>query len=168
MVAAALVLYGAVLFVNAFFLLGKMEGKAAGPVNAVVGLIGIAIGLYTAATTLLGPASGFVGALVMIFGITFLIFGAMVIGALDGRAVGWYCVFGCIACLLWGWGFFTNFRSLSNGVFCLIWAVVFALFAANLAFSRPWATVTGYTAIFASIATLLLPGYLLLMGVSLP
>jgi hypothetical protein len=168
MVAAALVLYGAVLFVNAFFLLGRAEGKAVGPVNAIIGLIGVVIGLYTAAANLLGPASGFVAALVMIFGITFLIFAAMVMGALDGRAVGWYALFGSIACLLWGWGFFTTYRSLSNGVFCLIWAGVFALFAANLAFARPWARITAYAAMFTSFATLLLPGYLLLMGASLP
>jgi hypothetical protein len=93
---------------------------------------------------------------------------AMLFGALDGRAVGWYCVFGSVACLLWAWGFFTIYRSMSNGVFSLIWAVVFALFAANLAFARPWAKITGYTAIFASLATLLLPGYLLLVGASLP
>jgi hypothetical protein len=168
MVAAALVLYGAVLFVNAFFLLGKLEGKAAGPVNAIIGLIGVVIGLYTAATNLLGPASGFVGALVMIFGINFLIFAAMVLGALDGRAVGWYCVFGSIACLLWAWGFFTTYHSLSSSVFCLVWAVGFGLNAANLAFARPWAKITAYAAIFTSFATLLLPGYLQLMGVNLP
>ena len=41
MVAAVLVLYGAVLFVNAFFLLGRTDGKAAWPVNAIVGTIGV-------------------------------------------------------------------------------------------------------------------------------
>jgi len=168
MVAAALVLYGAVLFVNAFFLLGRAEAKAAGPVNAIIGLIGVVIGLYTAAANLLGPASGFVAALVMIFGITFLVVSAMLFGALDGRAVGWYCLFGSIACLLWAFGFFTAYRSMSNGVFSVIWAIVFALFAANLAFARPWAKITAYAAIFTSFVTLLLPGYLLLMGVSLP
>jgi len=168
MVPAVLVLYGAVLFVNAFFLLGLADGKAAGPINAIVGLIGVVVGLFTAATNSLGPASGFVGALVMIFGVTFLIVSAMLFGALDGRAVGWYCVFGSIACLLWAWGFFSNYRSVSNGVFSIIWAIVFALFAGNLAFSRPWAKITGYAAIFTSFATLMLPGYVLLMGGSLP
>ena len=119
MVPAVLVLYGAVLFVNAFFLLGRADGKAAGPINAIVGLIGVVVGLYTAATNTLGPASGFVAALVMIFGITFLIVSAMLFGALDGRAVGWYCVFGSIACLLWAWGFFSNYRSISNGIFSI-------------------------------------------------
>jgi putative amide transporter protein len=168
MVPAVLVLYGAVLFVNAFFLLGRAEPKAAGPVNAIVGLIGVVVGLYTVAANLLGPASGFVGALVMVFGITFLIVAAMVFGALDGRAVGWYCVFGAIVCLFWAWGFFTNYRSVANGTFSVIWAIVFALFAANLAFARPWARVTGYAAIFTAFATLMLPGYWLLMGGSLP
>ena len=168
MVAAVLVLFGAVLFVNAFFLLGRADGKAAGPVNAIVGLIGVVVGLYTSAANLLGPASGFVAALVMIFGITFLIVSAMLFGALDGRAVGWYCVFGSIACLLWAWGFFMQYRSISNGAFSIIWAIVFALFAGNLAFGRPWARITAYAAIFTSFATLLLPGYALLMGGSLP
>jgi putative amide transporter protein len=168
MVAAVLVLYGAVLFVNAFFLLGRAEGKAAGPVNAIIGLIGVVVGLYTAAANLLGPASGFVAALVMIFGITFLIVSAMLFGALDGRAVGWYCVFGSIACVLWSFGFFSQFRSISNGTFSLIWAIVFALFAGNLAFGRPWAKITAYAAIFTSFATLLLPGYALLLGGTLP
>jgi hypothetical protein len=168
MVAAVLVLYGAVLFVNAFFLLGRADGRAAGPVNAIVGLIGVVVGLYAAAANLLGAASGFVGALVMIFGITFLIVAAMLFGALDGRAVGYYCVFGSIACLLWAIGFFTTYRSVSNGVFSIIWAIVFALFAANLAFARPWAKITAYAAIFTSFVTLTLPGYWLLMGGSLP
>jgi hypothetical protein len=168
MVPAVLVLYGAVLFVNAFFLLGRADGRAAGPVNAIVGLIGIVVGLYTIGANLLGPASGFVGALVMVFGITFLIVSAMLFGALDGRAVGWYCVFGSIVCLLWAWGFLSNYRSLANTFFCIVWAVVFALFAANLAFSKPWAKVTAYAAIFTSFVTLMLPGYVLLMGGSLP
>ena len=86
MVAAVLVLYGAVLFVNAFFLLGRTDGRPAGPI----------------------------------------------------------------------------------GAFSIVWAIVFALFAANLAFSRAWAKITGYAAIFTSFATLMLPGYWLLMGGSLP
>src|SRR5438105_845317 len=40
MVPAVLVLYGAVLFVHPFFLLGRADPKAAGPVNAIIRLIG--------------------------------------------------------------------------------------------------------------------------------
>jgi hypothetical protein len=169
MVPAILVLYGAVLFVNALFLLGKADPKSAGPLNFVIGSVGVVIGLYTAANNLLGgPVSNFVAALVMIFAITFLGVSGMVMGALDGRALGWYCVFGSIACLLWAYGFFVVYGSRSNGVFSLIWAAVFAMFAANLAFGKPWARPTAYLAIFTAFATLLLPGYVLLMGGSLP
>lgn len=168
MVPAILVLYGAALFVNAFFLLGRVEAKSAGPVNAVIGVIGILIGLYAAAANLLGSASGFVAALVMVFAINFLLVGIMLLGALDGRAVGYFCVFGAIACLMWAYGFYAVVGSMANGTFCLVWAVLFALFAANLAFSKSWATITAYAAIFTAFATLIIPGYLLLVGVNLP
>ena len=77
-------------------------------------------------------------------------------------------MFGSIACLLWSWAFFMRYRSISNGAFSIIWAIVFALFAGNLASGRRWAKITAYAAIFTSFATLLLPGYALLLGGNLP
>jgi putative amide transporter protein len=168
MVAAILVLYGAVLFVNAFFLLGKVDPKSAGPLNAVIGTIGVIIGLYTAAANLLGNFSSFVAALVMIFAVTFLIVAAMLFGALDGKAVGYYCVFGAIVCFMWAYGFYAVVGSASNGTFSIIWGLQFSLFAANLAFGKPWAKLTAYAAFFTAFATLMLPGFVLLLGVQLP
>jgi AmiS/UreI family transporter len=168
MVPALLVLYGAVLFVNAFFLFGRVEAKSAGPINTAIGIIGILIGLYTGIANLLGGASGFVAALLLVFAVTFLLVGAMFRGALDGRAVGYYCLWGAIICLMWSYGFYVVVGSIANGTFSIIWAILFGLFAGNLAFSRPWAKITAYTAIFTAFATLVIPGYLLLIGVALP
>jgi len=168
MVAALLVLYGAVLFVNAFFLLGRVEAKSAGPLNAVIGTIGVIIGFYTGAANLLGEHSGFVTALLFIFAITFLIVAAMLFGALDGKAVGYYCVFGSIACFMWAYGFYAVVGSRANGTFSIVWGLLFALFAGNLAFAKSWAKFTGYAAIFTAFVTLLIPGFLLLIGVPLP
>jgi putative amide transporter protein len=168
MVAAMLVLYGAVLFVNAFFLLGKVDPKSAGPLNAVIGTIGVIIGFYTGFANALGTYSAFVAALVIIFAITFLIVAAMVFGALDGKAVGYYCLFGAIACFMWAYGFYAIVGSASNGTFSIVWGLLFSLFAANLAFGRPWAKPTAYATLFTAFATLLIPGFLLLLGVKLP
>ena len=168
MVPAVLVLYGAVLFVNAFVLLGKVEAKSAGPVNIAIGIIGILIGLYTGIASLLGDASGFVAALLIVFAVTFVLVGVMFMGGLDGRAVGYYCLWGAIICLMWAYGFYTVVGSMANGTFSIIWAILFAMFAGNLAFAKPWAKITAYSAIFTAFATLVIPGYLLLIGVSLP
>jgi hypothetical protein len=168
MVPALLVLYGAVLFVNAFVLLGKVEAKSAGPVNIAIGIIGILIGLYTGIASLLGDASGFVAALLIVFAVTFVLVGVMFMGGLDGRAVGYYCLWGVIICLMWAYGFYVVVGSMANGTFSIIWAILFAMFAGNLAFAKPWARITAYSAIFTAFATLVIPGYLLLIGVSLP
>jgi hypothetical protein len=69
---------------------------------------------------------------------------------------------------MWAYGFFTVVGSAANGVFSIIWAALFSLFAANLAFARKWATITAYAAIFTAFVTLIVPGYLLLVGVTLP
>ena len=104
----------------------------------------------------------------MVFAVTFLLVGVMFMGALDSKAVGYYCLWGSIICLMWSYGFYAVVGSMTNGTSSIIWCILFAMFAGNLAFAKPWAKITAYMAIFTAFATLVIPGYLLLIGVALP
>lgn len=165
MIGTVLVLYGAVLFTNAFMLLGKVDGRAVAPLNLFIGILGVVIGLHTAIVNALGPYSSFVATLVIIFAVTYLLVAAMGWGALDGKAVGYYCVFGMIACFMWAGAQFAILKDWRFGTFCILWGVLFGMFAGNLAFGRNWAKATAYTTIFEVFATLLIPGYMLTLGI---
>lgn len=164
MVPVVLITYGAVLFVNAFMLLGKAEGRGVGMINALAGTIGIVIGLYISHAQLMAAFSDFVAALVVIFAIVYWLVAAMVLWGLDAKAVGYYCVFGALVCLGWAWGFFAMAGDAWFGAFTFMWAILFGLFAGNLAFAKEWAKITAYYTLVVVFVTLYFPVLLITVG----
>ncbi len=169
MIAYVLIIYGAVLTCIGVQLLGKVEPNSVWPINLIGGTLGLIVALQIGFTASMGDLSPLVAALLSIFAVTFVMFAAMLAAGLDGKALGYYCVFAGAFSLVCAYAFFTKMGSLTFGVATLIWAGEFALFAAVLAFGRPWAKFTGiYTLLMVVVVTLFIPGSLMLLGVALP
>lgn len=168
MVNAILVLYAAVLVVNGQFLAGKVDAKSVWPVNIIVGVIAIISALYIGLIP--GDSfSPFTATLLLLFGIVFVMMGINLLMDLDGKSMGYYCLYGVPVCLIWSYTFFTTIGSQTFGVFCVIWAVLFGLFAGILAFQKDsWAGFTSKYCFMTAFVTLLIPAALMFNGVALP
>lgn len=166
---AILVLYAAVLVVNGCFLLGKVEAKSVWPVNFIVGLIAIVCAVYIGLTGAQGEASVFVATLLLLFAVVFVMMGINLATELDGKSMGYYCLFGVSVCLVWAYTFYASLGAVTFAVFCVVWGVLFGLFSGILAFGKEkWASFTAYYCFMTSIVTLLIPASLSFNGVPLP
>ena len=166
---ALLVLYAAVLVVNGCFLLGKVEAKSVWPVNFIVGVIAIVCAMYIGLTGSQGDASVFVATLLLVFGIVFTMMGINLATDLDGKSMGYYCLFGVPVCLIWAYTFYSNLGAVTFGIFCVAWAILFGLFSGILSFGKDnWAAFTGYYCFAAAFVTLLVPASLSFNGIPLP
>lgn len=169
MTNAILVLYAAVLVVNGQFLLGKLDAKSVWPVNFIVGLIAITSALYIGLTNAQGDASAFVATLLLLFAVVFVMMGINLCTELDGKAMGYYCLYGVPVCLIWAATFYTKLGSLTFGTFCIVWAILFGLFAGILAFNKGnWAAFTARYCFATAFITLLIPAGLAFNDIPLP
>jgi putative amide transporter protein len=166
MASVGLLYVGAVLIVNGLMLLGRVDARAAAPLNLFVGALQVVTPTYLIFTsggnadTILG-ASG-----IYLFGFTYLYVGLNLIGGLDGTGLGWFSAF-VVGCALVYSGL--NFGRLDDpafGVIWLYWAVLWALFFLVLGLKRDELTrFTGAIAVVAGVLTCAVPAFLLLTGV---
>lgn len=164
MTDAILVLYAAVLVVNGCFLLGNVEAKSVWPVNVIVGVIAIICSIYIGLT-----GSAFVATLLLLFAVVFVIMGINLASGLEGNAMGYYCFFGVPVCLIWAYTFYVSLGAVTFGVFSVLWAILFGLFAGILAFGKEkWAGPTAYYCFGIALFTLVIPAGLSFNGVPLP
>lgn len=166
MASVGLLYVGAVLIVNGLMLLGRVDARAAAPLNLFVGALQVFTPTYLIITSggdpdvILG-ASG-----LYLFGFTYLYVGLNLIYGLDGTGLGWFSAFvaGC-AVVFAG----LNFGRLDDpafGVIWLYWAVLWALFFLVLGLKREELTrFTGLVAVVAGVVTCAVPAFLLLTGV---
>ena len=166
MASVGLLYVGAVLIVNGLMLLGRVDARAAAPLNIFVGALQVFTPTYLIITSggdpdvILG-ASG-----LYLFGFTYLYVGLNLIYGLDGTGLGWFSAFvaGC-AVVFAG----LNFGRLDDpafGVIWLYWAVLWALFFLVLGLKREELTrFTGLVAVVAGVVTCAVPAFLLLTGV---
>lgn len=164
MTDAILVLYAAVLVVNGCFLLGKVDAKSAWPVNVIVGVIAIICSIYMGLT-----GADFVATLLLLFAVVFVIMGTNLAFGLEGKAMGFYCLFGVPVCLIWAYTFYISLGAVTFAAFSILWAVLFGLFSGILAFGKDkWAGPTGYYCFAIAIFTLLIPASMSFNGIPLP
>jgi hypothetical protein len=166
MASVGLLYVGAVLIVNGLMLLGRVDARAAAPLNLFVGAMQVITPTYLIFTsggdpdTILG-ASG-----IYLFGFTYLYVGLNLLGGLDGTGLGWFSAFvaGC-AVVFAG----LNFGRLDDpafGVIWLYWATLWALFFLVLGLKREELTrFTGAVAVVAGVITCAVPAFMLLTGV---
>lgn len=164
MLGIALLYVGAVLLVNSMMLLGKVSGKGAAPMNFFTGGITLILNVFAVWKAPAGePLVYYTAATGLLFSFTYLYVGINNALGLDGKGLGWYCLFVAItaiptAALTFQSG---DFRF---GVIWLLWSFLWFLFFLLLALDKPIAKFTGYITLAEAIVTCWLPGYLLLVG----
>jgi len=165
MSALGLLFVGAVLFVNGLALLGRVDARAAAPINLFVGtlLVVVVLSLALPAGDDLTPV--FTAAGFLLFGFVYLYVG---IGNLTGHAatgVGWYCAWAAGIALAIALVTFVRDGDVKLGTLWLLWALLFTMFflVLGLGLSR-LTVVTGWVTVVEAIITATIPGLLLLTG----
>jgi putative amide transporter protein len=166
MASVGLLYVGAVLIVNGLMLLGRVDARAAAPLNFFVGALQVFTPTYLIITSGGDPDVVLGASGLYLFGFTYLYVGLNLIYGLDGTGLGWFSAFvaGCAVVFA-----LLNFGRLDDpafGVIWLYWAVLWALFFLVLGLKREELTrFTGLVAVVAGVVTCAVPAFLLLTGV---
>lgn len=166
MASVGLLYVGAVLIVNGLMLLGRVDARAAAPLNFFVGALQVFTPTYLIITSggdpdvILG-ASG-----LYLFGFTYLYVGLNLTRGLDGTGLGWFSAFVAACAVVYAGLNFGRLDDPAFGVIWLYWAVLWALFFLVLGLGREELTrFTGLVAVVAGVATCAIPAFLLMTGV---
>jgi putative amide transporter protein len=164
--SVGLLYVGAVLIINGLMLLGRVDARAAAPLNFFVG------GLQVITPTFLiftsgGDADTILSASgLYLFGFTYLYVGFNLLGGLDGTGLGWFSAFVAVCAVVYAGLNFGRFDDPAFGVIWLYWALLWALFFLVLGLKREELTrFTGAVAVVAGIFTAAVPAFMLLTGV---
>ena len=161
--ALGLLFVGAVLFVNGLSLLGRVDARAAAPINLFVGALLVVVVLYLAlpAADDLGPV--FTAAGFLLFGFVYLYVGIVSLSGVPGSGVGWYCAWAAVVSLVIALVTFAR-ADVKFGVLWLLWALLFTMFFLVLGLGRDHLTVvTGWVTLVESFITATIPGLLLIL-----
>ncbi|QXJ25358.1 transporter [Actinomadura graeca] len=154
---------GAVLFVNALMLLGRVEARAAAVLNLFVGTMQVIL-----PTLLLVRAGDDLAAItaaagVYLFGFTYLYVGIGLLAGLDTTGVGWFSLFVSIAAIVFSAINFFDLKDHPFGVIWLCWSFLWFLFFLLLGLKREELTrYTGWVTLVLAWGTCVLPAFLLL------
>ncbi|MBU8879947.1 AmiS/UreI family transporter [Bacillus sp. FJAT-29790] len=164
MQSVGLMYCGAVLFINALMLLGKVHSKSAGVFNLFLGAIQMITPFYVIFTAgsdswVIFNASG-----VFLFSLTYLYVGITNIKDLDGAGVGWFSLWVAIMAAGYGTLSFVHFHDAKFGIIWFMWAFLWTLFFILLALKKEISIFTGWVTLIQSIITATIPGFLMLIG----
>jgi hypothetical protein len=165
MASVGLLYVGAVLVVNGLMLLGRVDSKAAAPLNLFVGALQVVTPTYliftaNGDTTKILAASG-----IYLFGFTYLYVGVNLLAGLDGTGLGWYSLFVAVAAVVYSVINFAVARDAGFGVIWLMWALLWTLFFLVLGLKRE--SLTRYTGAVTTVEGVLtaVPAFMLLLGI---
>lgn len=83
---------GAVLFINSIWLMGRINGKEVSVINFFVGVLSLLVALYLI-FVVATPEGVKAGALTILFAFTYLWVAANQLLEVDGKGLGWFCLF---------------------------------------------------------------------------
>lgn len=154
---------GVVLFINGLMLLGKVDGKAAAPINLFVGALQVVTPTYLIFTANGDPAKVLAASGLYLFGFTYLYVGIGLLAGLDSTGVGYFSLFVAVAAVGFSWVNFTIANDPAFGVIWLYWAALWALFFVLLGLKREGLTrYTGAVTAVEGWVTCAIPAFLLL------
>jgi hypothetical protein len=164
--SVGLLYVGAVLILNGLMLLGRVDARAAAPLNFFVGGLQVITPTYLIFTSG-GDANAILFASgLYLFGFTYLYVGFNLLAGLDGTGLGWFSAFVAAAAVVYAGLNFGRFDDPAFGVIWLYWAVLWALFFLVLGLKREELTrFTGAIAVVAGVFSAAVPAFLLLTGV---
>lgn len=153
---------GAVLVLNGLVLLGRVDARAAVPLNLFVGTLQVIVPTYLIMTAD-GPDAILAASGTSLFG-TYLYVGLGHLMRLDGTGLGWFSLF-IAGCALVFFLQLTRFDDPAFAVIWLQWAFLWALFFVVLGLGRAHlARYTGAVAIVQGVSTATVPAFLRLTG----
>ena len=165
MASVGLLYVGAVLIVNGLMLLGRVDARAAAPLNLFVGALQVLTPTYLIFTSggdpdvILG-ASG-----IYLFGFTYLYVAWNLLGGLDGTGCGYFSLFVAICACVYAGLNFGRLGDTAFGVIWLMWAFLWALFFLVLGLGKEGLSrYTGAVAAIEGWVTGVIPAFLLLSG----
>jgi len=162
MLGVVLLFVGVVLIVNGLTLAERIAAREAAVLNLLVGSLSAFAGVLGAvqAST---PADFLAVGSGLLFAFTYLYVAGVHWFKLDGRGLGWYCLFVAITALPVGWAAYALGDLRMAGIW-LIWSSLWLLFFVDLCtgmrvkrFLAPYTVVVG-------IVTCWIPGMLMLLG----
>lgn len=167
MVLANLMLFyvGAVLFCNGLWILGKIEDRELAVIDFFVGGLGLFVCAHAAI-----KGDQYFAAQIFLFAFTYLWVALNRFLGVDGRGLGWFCLFVAISAMPIGiWQLFTSGGMLWPtwlAINWISWAVLWFLFWVLLALQKEKiGRFVGWLTLIQGIYTAWIPGWLLLTGV---
>lgn len=165
-----LLFVGSVLFVNGLAVLGKVEPKAAAPINFFVGLTLVLTTGWSiwdvrdlAVDKNLDVVIGATGFL--LFAFTYLYVGLRNYTDSEWHGVGWYCAWAAIVAVFLAVTNYTRLDDPKFGMLYVLWAILFFCFFIVLALDLDrFAWATGWVTVIEAFITTTIPGGLLLVG----
>jgi len=160
-----LFLSGAVLFLNSLMLTGKAEAKSVGIFNIFVGIIQVIIPFYLLITSGQHHWEMYQYAAIFLFGLTYLYVGATALMGLDGRGLGWFCLWVAIIAVFYTFTAMIQFHDAVSAITWGMWALLWLLFFLANSLQMK---IDHYVAMVANIqswVTLTIPSLLYFLGV---
>ncbi|MGH3240664.1 MAG: AmiS/UreI family transporter [Spirillospora sp.] len=161
--SVGLLYVGAVLFVNAVMILGRVDPRAAAIMNLFVGAMQVVFPtiLLTQAGTDTAAISAAAG--IYLFGFTYLYVGIGTLANLDSTGVGWFSLFVSFSAIVFAAVNFFDVKDYPFGVIWLSWSFLWFLFFLLLGLKRSELNdYTGWVTLANALGTTTLPAFLLL------
>lgn len=166
MASVGLLYVGAVLVLNGLMLLGRVDARAAAPLNLFVGGLQVITPTYLIFTSGGDPEVILGASGLYLFGFTYLYVGIGLLLGLDGTGIGWFSAFVAACAVVYAALNFVRFDDPAFGVIWLYWAVLWGLFFLVLGLKREELTrITGVVAVVAGVFSAAVPAFMLLTGV---
>lgn len=154
---------GAVLFCNGLWILGHIDDKELAIIDFFVGALGVLVATHAAIT-----GDPWFGGQILLFAFTYIWVALNRYLQVDGRGLGWFCLFVAASAFPWG----LILLSKSGGALWptwlalnwIAWAVLWFLFFLLLSLKKEIAKLTGWLTLLEGILTGWVPGWLLLVG----
>ena len=164
MLGLVLLYVGAVLFLNAVWLLGKISGREVAVINFLVGVLSACVAFYLIFSQQPGRlAEGRSANPAIRF--TYLWVAANQFLEVDGKGLGWFCLFVSLTACTVAIESFAGASGpfgLWNAVNWTVWALLWFCFFLLLGLSRSIQKPVAYLTLASAIFTAWLPGLLLL------
>lgn len=166
MIAVVLLYVGAVLFVNGIWLLGYVEDREIAILNIFTGVVGLVAAVLAMVQG--DPASIQFSGLVLLFAFTYLWVAYNRFTNVDGRGLGWYCLFVAVTAVPVA---IITLRDADTtfltwlGLSWIAWAALWFVYFLLLALKRPITRFTGWFTLIVGIVTAWVPGFLGLTGI---
>ncbi|MFJ8268578.1 AmiS/UreI family transporter [Peribacillus asahii] len=163
MSTVGLLYVGAVLFLNGFMLLGKVDGKNAGIFNLFIGGLQVFTPIFIIVTANGDLPTIFSASGLFLFGFTYLYVGITNLTNTSTTGVGYYSLWVSILAIGYSLANFIYLEDLKFGVIWLMWSYLWFLFYLLLAKNKPIEKYTGWVALIQSWITCTIPGFLILV-----